>query len=130
MYRKAVGGGFFVDARAVHQHARSVAVSARRRAHRFLPCGLVYVALAKVAVHRPSPAGFAMIAFGLGTVPAMVAIGCGGTLLGVKFAPASSPARRLFRHPPRRRHHLPRNPLRKELLRQPASPYPTHEPHP
>jgi len=52
----------------------------------FLPCGLVYVALAKAAQCTDPLSGWlAMIAFGLGTVPAMVAIGCGGTLLGVKL---------------------------------------------
>ncbi|MCG3126468.1 MAG: hypothetical protein CHACPFDD_01304 [Phycisphaerae bacterium] len=43
-----------------------------------LPCGLVYAFLA-LAVNASTPlhAGLRMLAFGLGTVPAMVLIGCG-----------------------------------------------------
>ncbi len=50
----------------------------------FLPCGLVYAFLA-VAAGSGSPflGGGVMIAFGLGTVPVMVATGCGGQLLSV-----------------------------------------------
>ena len=49
-----------------------------------LPCGLLYGMLALAASTRSVPAGLAtMVVFGLGTVPAMVAAGLGGSLLGV-----------------------------------------------
>lgn len=45
----------------------------------FLPCGLVYAALAAaLASGRPLAGALAMIAFGLGTVPALSAVGLGG----------------------------------------------------
>lgn len=49
----------------------------------FLPCGLVYTFLA-LAVARGNPwEGLLwMTAFGIGTAPAMIAIGCGGRSLG------------------------------------------------
>ena len=40
----------------------------------FLPCGLVYAALAAAATAGPLVGGAAMLAFGLGTVPALVAV--------------------------------------------------------
>lgn len=52
-------------------------------ANGFLPCGLVYVFVAKaVAAGTMSAGALVMVAFGLGTVPALVALGCGGSLLG------------------------------------------------
>lgn len=48
----------------------------------FLPCGLVAAALAKtLAIGNPIEGWVAMVLFGLGTVPAMVALGCGSLLL-------------------------------------------------
>ncbi|MCP4247769.1 MAG: sulfite exporter TauE/SafE family protein [bacterium] len=49
----------------------------------FLPCGLVYsfVALA-VSAGNVGDGLLLMACFGLGTVPAMVAIGCGGAVVG------------------------------------------------
>jgi hypothetical protein len=48
----------------------------------FLPCGLVYAFLAlAVASADPVTGWLGMVSFGLGTVPAMVLIGCGSTLL-------------------------------------------------
>lgn len=52
----------------------------------FLPCGLVYAALANAAESaNPATGWLAMVVFGLGTIPAMVAIGCGGTLMSLKM---------------------------------------------
>jgi len=52
-------------------------------ANGFLPCGLVYAFLAKaVATGTMLTGASVMIAFGLGTVPAMVAMGCSGQLIG------------------------------------------------
>lgn len=49
-----------------------------------LPCGLLYGMLAYAASRHDVRAGLvAMTAFGIGTVPAMVAGGLGGSLLGV-----------------------------------------------
>ncbi len=51
-------------------------------ANGFLPCGFVYAFLAMAAATQDAMRGLIlMIAFGLGTVPAMMAIGCGATLL-------------------------------------------------
>ena len=51
----------------------------------FLPCGLLYGALATSAAAGSAVSGaLAMSAFGLGTVPALVAIGWGGILLGLR----------------------------------------------
>lgn len=48
----------------------------------FLPCGLVYAALAAAGASASAVSGaLAMAAFGLGTVPALVAVGWGGLLL-------------------------------------------------
>lgn len=49
----------------------------------FLPCGLVYAFLA-MAVSTGSVAHGALLmaCFGLGTAPAMLLVGCGGTLMG------------------------------------------------
>ncbi len=49
----------------------------------FLPCGLLYAFLAMAMAKADIGRGMlAMVAFGLGTVPAMVAFGCGGSLAG------------------------------------------------
>ncbi len=49
----------------------------------FLPCGLVYSFLAMAVAGGAVLHGMALMAcFGLGTVPAMVLVGCGGNLLG------------------------------------------------
>ncbi len=40
-----------------------------------LPCGMVYAALAAAASAGPIIGGLAMLAFGLGTVPALIAVG-------------------------------------------------------
>ena len=49
-----------------------------------LPCGLLYGMLAYAASRHDLLEGLAaMTAFGLGTVPAMVAAGLGGSLLGM-----------------------------------------------
>lgn len=51
-------------------------------ANGFLPCGFVYAFLAMAAATQDVMRGIIlMVAFGLGTVPAMMAIGCGATLL-------------------------------------------------
>jgi len=51
-------------------------------ANGFLPCGLVYAFLAKAMASASVGHGAVMMfAFGLGTVPAMVAIGCGSAML-------------------------------------------------
>jgi sulfite exporter TauE/SafE len=45
----------------------------------FLPCGLLYAALvAAASTHAPIQGAAAMLAFGLGTVPALVAVGLAG----------------------------------------------------
>jgi len=49
----------------------------------FLPCGLVYVALAgAVSTASPISGGLYMVAFGLGTLPVMLAISLAGRLVG------------------------------------------------
>jgi sulfite exporter TauE/SafE len=49
-----------------------------------LPCGLLYGMLAlAAATHDPARGLVTMAAFGLGTVPAMVAAGLGGSILGL-----------------------------------------------
>jgi len=51
-------------------------------ANGFLPCGLVYAFLAiAVTTQHVGQGAVIMLAFGLGTVPAMLAIGCGANLL-------------------------------------------------
>jgi len=51
----------------------------------FLPCGLLYGALAASAASGSTVSGaLAMMGFGLGTVPALVAVGWGGVLLGLR----------------------------------------------
>lgn len=51
----------------------------------FLPCGLLYGALtAAAAAGDPLSGALAMGAFALGTVPALVMVGWGGVLLGVR----------------------------------------------
>jgi len=49
----------------------------------FLPCGLVYVALAgAVSTGNPVSGGLYMVTFGLGTLPVMLAMSLAGRLLG------------------------------------------------
>jgi len=49
----------------------------------FLPCGLVYVALAgAVSTGSPLAGGLYMVAFGLGTLPVMLAISLAGRIVG------------------------------------------------
>jgi sulfite exporter TauE/SafE len=51
-------------------------------ANGFLPCGLVYAFLAMAAAAQDGPRGaLVMTFFGLGTMPTMLAIGCGTRLL-------------------------------------------------
>jgi sulfite exporter TauE/SafE len=51
-------------------------------ANGFLPCGLVYAFLALAAAAQDGPRGaLIMTLFGIGTMPAMLAIGCGTRLL-------------------------------------------------
>lgn len=53
-------------------------------ANGFLPCGLVYTFLALAVARGGMLEGAAlMAAFGLGTAPAMILIGCGGNSLGI-----------------------------------------------
>ncbi len=48
----------------------------------FLPCGLVYAFLAlAMAAGNPLESMLAMAIFGVGTIPAMVALGCGSSLM-------------------------------------------------
>lgn len=52
----------------------------------FLPCGLVYLALAgSLATGAPVKGAIYMALFGLGTLPVMLAISILGTMVGVKF---------------------------------------------
>jgi sulfite exporter TauE/SafE len=52
----------------------------------FLPCGLLYGALAAAAASEdPLSGAFAMIAFALGTVPALVAVGLAGHVAGRRW---------------------------------------------
>lgn len=52
----------------------------------FLPCGLVYAFLAWVMTTHDALTGLlGMAAFGVGTSPGMIAIGCGAALLGTRF---------------------------------------------
>lgn len=50
----------------------------------FLPCGLVYTFLALAMTTRsPIQGWLAMIVFGIGTAPALLALGCGSSLLSL-----------------------------------------------
>ena len=50
----------------------------------FLPCGLVYTFLAlAMSTRDPFYGGLSMIVFGIGTAPALIALGCGSTLLSL-----------------------------------------------
>lgn len=52
----------------------------------FLPCGLLYGALAAAAASGdPLAGGFSMLAFALGTVPALLAVGLAGHIAGARF---------------------------------------------
>lgn len=48
----------------------------------FLPCGFLYAALAAAATADPLHGALAMLAFGLGTVPALVLVGIAGQATG------------------------------------------------
>lgn len=51
----------------------------------FLPCGLSWAMMAKAATTQAIPSGFlTMVAFGLGTVPALLATGLSASLLSLK----------------------------------------------
>ncbi len=51
-----------------------------------LPCGLVYIALAGALVSPgPVAGGFYMLFFGLGTIPALLALSMAGSLAGARF---------------------------------------------
>lgn len=53
----------------------------------FLPCGMVYAALAAAAgIGDAVGGGLAMAAFGLGTMPALLAVGLAGGLAGRRWA--------------------------------------------
>jgi sulfite exporter TauE/SafE len=52
----------------------------------FLPCGLLYGALAAAAAAGDALAGgFGMLAFAVGTVPALLAVGLAGHVAGDRF---------------------------------------------
>ena len=52
----------------------------------FLPCGLLYAALASSAASGSAIlGGLGMLAFGLGTVPALVVVGLSGHLLARRW---------------------------------------------
>ena len=52
----------------------------------FLPCGLVYLAIAGAIVSAtPLNGGFYMILFGLGTIPALFSVTLVGNVFGMKF---------------------------------------------
>lgn len=52
----------------------------------FLPCGLVYIALAGAIVSgTPLTGGLFMLLFGLGTVPALFAVTMAGSVFGLNF---------------------------------------------
>ena len=56
----------------------------------FLPCGLLYGALAAAAASgQPLAAAFAMLAFTIGTVPALLAVGIAGHVAGQRFREAA-----------------------------------------
>ena len=48
----------------------------------FLPCGLLYAAIAAAATNGPGGGALAMLAFGLGTVPSLVIVGVAGQAAG------------------------------------------------
>lgn len=80
---RAPGGGLFTSLLAQFINARGpLPFLLAGVLTGFLPCGLVYIALAKATQSAdPLSGALAMIAFGAGTAPAMVALGCGSTLL-------------------------------------------------
>ena len=52
----------------------------------FLPCGFLYAALAAAAASASAPGGaLAMLAFGLGTIPALVVVGIAGQTAGQRW---------------------------------------------
>lgn len=77
-------GALFAPAFAHFLNARSLhGFFLAGLANGFLPCGLVYAFLAQaVATGHLGHGALLMFAFGLGTVPAMVGIGCGSVWMG------------------------------------------------
>jgi hypothetical protein len=77
------GGGLFAGLFAHFLNARGwFGHFAAGLATGFLPCGLVYAFLAMAVATGNVLQGMAVMAcFGLGTAPAMMAVGCGGRLL-------------------------------------------------
>ena len=52
----------------------------------FLPCGLLYAALAiAMGTGHPGLGALAMVAFGLGTVPALIVVAVAGSSAGVRW---------------------------------------------
>jgi sulfite exporter TauE/SafE len=59
----------------------------------FLPCGFLYAALAAAGASRDPLAGaIAMAAFGLGTTPSLLLVGCGGAVLAARWRGAAQHA--------------------------------------
>ncbi len=59
----------------------------------FLPCGFLYAALATTAASgSPLPGALGMLAFGLGTMPALVAVGIAGQAAGRRWQRAVATA--------------------------------------
>ena len=58
----------------------------------FLPCGMVYAALAAAASAGPLLGGAAMLGFGIGTVPALVAVAVLGTAAARRWQQATRAA--------------------------------------
>ena len=57
----------------------------------FLPCGLLYGALAAAAASASALGGlFAMAAFALGTIPALLAVGLAGHFAARRWQPAAA----------------------------------------
>jgi len=71
--------------RSLYQSPRLDAKMALGLATGFLPCGLSWAMIAKAATTHSLPLGFlTMVAFGLGTVPALFATGVSASFLSIK----------------------------------------------
>lgn len=80
-----IAGPLFADPRGWRGYVLGAALG-------FLPCGLLYSALAAAAGSGGALAGgLGMAAFVAGTVPALLAVGYGGTALGRRWRPALRP---------------------------------------
>lgn len=78
----------FADPKGWRGYALGVALG-------FLPCGLLYAALAAAAGSGDAVAGgLAMASFAAGTAPALVAVGYGGAMLGRRWRRALRPLAR------------------------------------